>query len=89
MGARKAAMARVTSKGQVTLPKAVREALGIREGTLVGFEVARDTAVLRTLGLVADDPFGEAEWRALAKVARARGRRFRSAEAARRHLDTL
>jgi AbrB family looped-hinge helix DNA binding protein len=38
--------ARVTSKGQVTLPKAVRHALGIREGDEVVFRVEGDRAVL-------------------------------------------
>jgi AbrB family looped-hinge helix DNA binding protein len=38
--------ARVTSKGQVTLPKAVREALGISEGDHVVFRVDGDHAVL-------------------------------------------
>lgn len=31
--------ARVTSKGQVTIPKAVRRALGIREGDSLLFEI--------------------------------------------------
>jgi AbrB family looped-hinge helix DNA binding protein len=30
---------RVTSKGQVTIPQGIREALGIQPGTEVGFEV--------------------------------------------------
>ena len=30
--------ARVTSKGQVTIPKEVRERLGVREGEDIGFE---------------------------------------------------
>ena len=38
--------ARVTSKGQVTLPKAVRDALGIREGDEVVFRVEGDRALL-------------------------------------------
>lgn len=40
------AAARVTSKGQVTVPKAVRDALGIREGDNVVFRVEGDRAVL-------------------------------------------
>ena len=40
------AAARVTSKGQVTLPKAVREALGIRLGDEVVFRVEGRRAVL-------------------------------------------
>jgi AbrB family looped-hinge helix DNA binding protein len=38
---------RVTSKGQVTLPKKIRDALGIGPGTEVEFELAHDRAVLR------------------------------------------
>ena len=40
------AAAKVTSKGQVTLPKTVREALGIESGDEVGFRVEGDRAVL-------------------------------------------
>jgi AbrB family looped-hinge helix DNA binding protein len=40
--------ARVTIKGQVTIPKPVRDRLGIRPGTQVEFELAEDgRAVLR------------------------------------------
>jgi AbrB family looped-hinge helix DNA binding protein len=38
--------ARVTSKGQITVPKAVREALGIVEGDAVVFRVEGNRAVL-------------------------------------------
>jgi antitoxin PrlF len=38
--------ARVTSKGQVTLPKAVRDALGISQGDAIVFRVEGDHAVL-------------------------------------------
>ena len=38
--------ARMTSKGQVTVPKPVREALGLREGDEVVFRVHGDRAVV-------------------------------------------
>jgi antitoxin PrlF len=38
--------AKVTSKGQVTVPKAVRDALGIKEGDEVTFRVEGTRAVL-------------------------------------------
>jgi antitoxin PrlF len=42
------AIATMTSKGQLTVPKAIREALGLRDGTQVRFEVdtAHGTAAL-------------------------------------------
>ena len=36
----------VTSKGQVTIPKAVRDLLGIKPGTAVTFEMAQDGRVV-------------------------------------------
>lgn len=38
---------RVTEKGQVTIPKELRDALGIGAGTQVEFERADDTIVIR------------------------------------------
>lgn len=38
--------AKVTSKGQVTVPKAVRDALGIKEGDQIVFHVEGNRAVL-------------------------------------------
>lgn len=40
------AAARVTSKGQVTVPKSVRDALGIKEGDEVLFRVEGNRAIL-------------------------------------------
>ena len=40
------AAAKVTSKGQVTVPKVVRDALGIREGDQIVFRVQGNRAVL-------------------------------------------
>ena len=40
------AAARMTSKGQVTVPKVVRDALGIKEGDDVVFRVEGNRAVL-------------------------------------------
>jgi len=38
--------AKITSKGQVTIPKSVRDALGLREGDELLFRVERSRAVL-------------------------------------------
>lgn len=47
------AAAKLTSKGQITLPKAVRDALGLREGDRVVFRVEGSYAVLaRTADLL-------------------------------------
>ena len=51
----------VTSKGQVTIPKAVRQRLGIRTGAKISFEVVGDHVELRLLSrpvAEADGGFG-------------------------------
>lgn len=50
---------RVTSKGQVTIPKAIREELGIRPGDEVDF--VRENGSIRVVRACDDDPF--ARWR--------------------------
>ena len=78
--------ARVTSKGQVTIPKAVRDALGLRDGDEIVFRVdgtravlARTTDLLELAGSVAVPAAKRgASWeevRRQTKVARAAARR--------------
>jgi AbrB family looped-hinge helix DNA binding protein len=43
------AQAKVTCKGQITIPKAVREALNIEEGDSVTLRIEGDYAILRPL----------------------------------------
>jgi len=40
----------VTSKGQVTIPKAVRQRLGIRKGSRIEFTVVGDHVEMRVVG---------------------------------------
>ena len=47
--------ARVTSKGQVTIPKAVREKLGVHPGEDIGFEEKGDLLVVSKV--VTKSPF--------------------------------
>lgn len=42
-------MSRVSSKGQVTLPKRVREAIGVGPGDAIAYDVAEGVVTLRRL----------------------------------------
>ena len=53
------ATATVTSKGQITIPKAVRNSLRLRTGDRVEFVVqGRNEAVLKTVTRTVDEVFG-------------------------------
>jgi len=42
-------ISRITTKGQITIPKAVRSALGLADGDLVSFALEDDQATLRKI----------------------------------------
>jgi AbrB family looped-hinge helix DNA binding protein len=51
--------AKLTSKGQVTVPKSCRDKLGLREGTVLDFEAVDGVLVARKVQT--EDPFHK--WR--------------------------
>lgn len=58
--------AKITSKGQVTVPVEVRQALGLKQGDMLAFEVGADYAVVRrvpTAAEVAVQLDAETPWR--------------------------
>ena len=71
--------ARITARGQTTIPKSVRKAAGLHEGDMVAFEVEGDRVVLRKVSVEQDaylrglgetmgewtSPEDEAAWRDL------------------------
>jgi AbrB family looped-hinge helix DNA binding protein len=55
--------AKITSKGQITLPKPVREALGVSPGDEVSFEVGKDDVAVRPLRVESSFRAWEGRWR--------------------------
>jgi AbrB family looped-hinge helix DNA binding protein len=60
---------RVTTKGQVTIPKAIRDELGIKPGDELEF--VRVNGSIRVVRAEGDDPF--AQWRGACKWVKERG----------------
>lgn len=59
-------LTRVTSKGQVTIPKAVRDRYGIEEGDYLVFDPQDDQLVVRKGTMVATSPADDRDFEALA-----------------------
>lgn len=50
--------ARVSARGQVVIPKRIREDLGIRPGGVIAFEERDGRIVIRVVECSVTDPFG-------------------------------
>ena len=86
--------ATLSSKAQLTLPKRIRELLGVRaKGDQVGFVVDEKTRriLMTKVTLVpAEESYTEEELRKLLKLAKAPGKKtFASAEAFLKHIRSL
>jgi len=55
---------RLSSKGQVTIPKEIREAIGLKPGNLIGYEVQDGVIIVKRIGAF-DVAFHEALSKAL------------------------
>jgi AbrB family looped-hinge helix DNA binding protein len=83
----------VRAKGQVTLPREVRDALHVKEGDDIRFEITDDGVLMRGMTSIPLDQawFWRAEWQqgereASEQLARGEGTRYSDAES---FLDSL
>ena len=78
----------ITSKGQTTIPRAVRAMLGLKEGSEIAFKPATHGFMLVrvTTTIKEENPYTPQEWKKIEKLASAKGKAFHSAEAALKHL---
>ena len=81
-------LSHVTSKGQTTIPRAVRAMLGLKEGSEIAFKPATHGFMLVrvTTTIKEESPYTPQEWKKIEKLASAKGKAFHNAEAALKHL---
>ena len=56
-------MAKITSKGQVTIPNQVRKILHLEEGSTVVFGVGKEGIMLLPCEVKTESPYTSKEWR--------------------------
>ena len=81
-------LSHVTSKGQTTIPRAVRAMLGLKEGSEIAFKPATHGFMLVrvTTTIKEENPYTPQEWKKIEKLASVKGKTFHSAEAALKYL---
>jgi AbrB family looped-hinge helix DNA binding protein len=78
----------ITSKGQTTIPQAVRAMLGLKEGSEIAFKPATHGFMLIrvTTTIREENPYTPKEWKKIENLASAKGKTFNDAKAALKHL---
>jgi len=82
-------IARMTSKGQVTIPLRIRDILKLEEGSRVMFKVTEKGIYLTPCEVKESNPYSEDEWRKIDRLVAEKGKRYGSARAAKKHLKSL
>jgi AbrB family looped-hinge helix DNA binding protein len=81
--------ARMTSKGQVTVPAAIRAILDLKKGSPVVFKVTEKGVFFLPCEIRARDTYTEEEWGKIKRLVAERGRSYKTSKGARKHLKSL
>ncbi len=81
--------AKVTSKGQVTIPNRVRKILKLEEGSLVAFGLTKEGIVITPCKVSAESPYTPKEWEKIHKIACSKGPIYKTAKLAKKHIKAL
>lgn len=81
--------AKVTSKGQVTIPTRIRKILHVSTGACVAFGVSKEGVVLLPCKITAESPYTPSEWAKIEKLAAVKGKVYESIKEAKRHIEAL
>ena len=81
--------AKITSKGQVTIPNRIRKLLHLKEGEAIGFSVTKEGIVLVPCQITGRSPYTPKEWQKIEKLASEKGKTFASAQSAKDYLKSL
>ena len=81
--------AKVTSKGQITIPNRIRKILHVLPGSSLAFGLSKEGIVLLPCKFTVESPYTHSEWLKIEKLASAKGKVYKSAKKAKRHIEAL
>lgn len=81
--------AKVTSKGQVTIPNRIRQILHVSAGTSIAFGVGKEGVILLPCKVTAESPYTACEWAKIEKFASMKGKVYKNVKKAKKHIRTL
>lgn len=81
--------ATLTSKGQLTVPAPIRDIFDLKKGSTVVFKVTERGVLFMPCEIHAKDTYSQEEWGKIERLVAERGKAYKSARGARRHLKFL
>ena len=81
--------AKVTSKGQVTIPSTIRDILKLEPGSAVMFKVTDKGVLLSPCEIIEKPVYTAKEWKKIEKLVAEKGKVYKTSEAAKKHIKSL
>jgi AbrB family looped-hinge helix DNA binding protein len=81
--------ARMTSKGQVTVPASIRDILNLRKGSSVMFKLTEKGVSFLPCEIKPRETYTQQEWDKIERLVAERGKTYRTSRGARKHLRSL
>ena len=81
--------ATLTSKGQLTVPATIRDIFDLKKGSTVIFKVTERGVLFMPCEIKAKEAYTREEWGKIERLVAERGKVYKSARGARKHLKSL
>ena len=81
--------AKITSKGQITIPNRIRKLLHVSAGASLAFGLSKEGVVLLPCKVTVESPYTPREWEKIERLASAKGKVYKSAKRAKKHIEAL
>mgnify|MGYP001559112606 CR=1 FL=1 len=81
--------AKITSKGQVTIPNRIRKLLHVSTGNSLAFGLSKEGVVLLPCKVTVESPYTPSEWLKIEKLSSVKGKVYKSIKKAKKHIEAL
>jgi AbrB family looped-hinge helix DNA binding protein len=82
-------MAKVTSKGQVTIPLTIREILKLEPGSTVMFKVTDKGVFLSPCEIIEKPVYTAKEWKRIEQLVAEKGKVYKTSADAKKHIKSI
>jgi len=82
-------IAKMTSKGQVTVPAPIRAIFSLKKGSSVIFKVTHKGVFFLPCEILEREIYTREEWGKIKRLVAERGKRYKTSKGAREHLKSL